>query len=836
MNWGSFTNGFWAAMGLGGSPQQQGGHQGATTATQGEPAKDKAAVDREEKIRRLDKQLELLGVCPDGAQEQERQNLQKLYKDAKELVGSGLEHSSDDPQCAKKVEKAVNSHKAEFEKVQTRVSNQLKGWKEGLERLSKRVAEHRKPAPGREAGEAGEIDKLAVEAEKAVSAGLANVTEDALAQAEAAVNTLGEKVAKVGEAVAVRAGLVAACGKELEAFATKPLAGATVAEGQDREKLVGEARKVVAASLQGPTEAALKEAQVAVQGVAAKVGEIGKAMAARADKVSELSGQVEKFAAKPLAGETVAEAQQRGKLVLDAQGAVASGRQAPSDTALTTVRAALKDLEDKVQEVEKAIAGRAVLLGDMKKTLAAVAAPDDALGEEKVKIEERVGEATKLIETGLAAPTDVAVQEAMKAVDLATDERDRAEQNVQLRKGWKKRVEDARVALDERGKKVVKEFFKSVKEDVSKSDELRVYTEKRDAALASLSEANVKAVEDAAARVKALMDAREEHYNKVKTLPADLAAKEKATRDFRDLCVRLVKRADTAWDPIATSFMAGTPLATEFGEDRITVESARVSADDLLTKVTACLSKLGAAKAAAGDISEGLALVGTALRDIAAAQKRIEKNHASLMPAGLKDRVRELADAAGRDDNKRLSNDRAGRLVDDFGKTPCTLPEARNMVDEAVRQQHHPKLRDWLKVLQLSKGGEVRAGNVGDITPASTGTRTTVHLTLHIVNVDAGLPSVLDGADTIMDALLPPLTGQMGTHVTLELFGAKAPSQNPHCFRNGTTVQNSCQDSDWVEVRKGMIKLLDKEMDRLKGLVQQFIANRGLYPSDRRAG
>src|SRR5262249_7344559 len=154
-----------------------------------------------------------------------------------------------------------------------------------------------------------------------------------------------------------------------------------------------------------------------------------------------------------------------------------------------------------------------------------------------------------------------------------------------------------------------------------------------------------------------------EALKKAKTLPTDLEAKEKTVRAFLGLCVQLIDKANTAWDPIAASFMAGTPLATEFGEDRTTIDGARVIADGLLTKVMACRAKLGSGTPAPTDVSEGLALVGTALPDIGAAQKRLKTNHASLTPDGLEARVRQLAVAAGRDDTKRLSNDRAGRLV-----------------------------------------------------------------------------------------------------------------------------------------------------------------------------
>ncbi len=839
MSLAGFNYGFWTVMntvsgGLIGGPQPQSGQPGATTA-QGAPVKDPGAVGREEKIKRLDKQMGDLGVSPDGAQDQEKENLQKLYDGAKALVASGLKDSLD-PQSAQKVDRAVKDHKAEFDKVNTRISNQFKEWKEGLDRLNKRVGELKKPASGREAGEAGEIDKLAAEAEKVVSAGLAKVTAGALSLAEGAVKTLSEKVAKIGEAVAARAEQVAACDKELEAFAKKSLAGATVAESQDREKLVTAARKVVATGKQGPTEAAVKEARAAVLGISGKIDEIEKAIAGRAEQVKALGVQVDALAVKPLVGASATEAETRGKLATNAKGAVTSGLQAPSDTALTTVQVALKDLGDKVEEVEKAIAGRAAVLTGMKVTLAAVAAPDGALEDEKARIKEKVEEATNLIATGLAAPTDVAVQQAQKAVDLAGDERDRVEQNVQLRQGWKKRVHDARIELEERLKKVAEEFSKAVKADVGKSDELRNYTEKKDAALASLSEANVKAAEDAAALVKALIDAREEACKKTRTLPADLAAKEKTTQDFRDLCVNMIALTNTAWDPIAVSFMAGTPLATEFGEDRATIENARVRAADLLTRVSGCLGRLGVEKPAAEDFSEGLTLVATALPDIGAAQRRVKKNHGSLTPDGLADRVRALVNVAGKDDTKWLSNDRAGRLVAEFRKTPCTLTEVNARIDESVRQQHHPKLKDWLKVLQLGTGGEIRVGRVGDVSPPSSRKRTTVHMTLHIVNVDSGLPSVLDGVETIMTALLPPLNGQMGTHVTLELFGEKAPSQNPHCFRNGTPVMNSCPASDWDHVRTEMFKILNDEIKRLKGLVQQFIDRRGLHLTDQRAG
>jgi hypothetical protein len=166
------------------------------------------------------------------------------------------------------VDRAVKDHKAEFDKVNTRISNQFKEWKEGLDRLNKRVGELKKPASGREAGEAGEIDKLAAEAEKVVSAGLAKVTAGALSLAEGAVKTLSEKVAKIGEAVAARAEQVEACDKELEAFAKKSLAGATVAESQDREKLVTAARKVVATGKQGPTEVASQKPRTLAQLIA----------------------------------------------------------------------------------------------------------------------------------------------------------------------------------------------------------------------------------------------------------------------------------------------------------------------------------------------------------------------------------------------------------------------------------------------------------------------------------------------------------------------------------------------------------------------------------------
>jgi hypothetical protein len=77
------------------------------------------------------------------------------------------------------------------------------------------------------------------------------------------------------------------------------------------------------------------------------------------------------------------------------------------------------------------------------------------------------------------------------------------------------------------------------------------------------------------------------------------------------------------------------------------------------------------------------------------------------------------------------------------------------------------------------------------------------------------------------------VTGNVGTHVTMELFGEK-DKRNPHYFHGaGAGVPNALAGkAEWTDIEAALNAKLTAEMNRLQNLVQDFINRNGKWPGD----
>jgi len=163
------------------------------------------------------------------------------------------------------------------------------------------------------------------------------------------------------------------------------------------------------------------------------------------------------------------------------------------------------------------------------------------------------------------------------------------------------------------------------------------------------------------------------------------------------------------------------------------------------------------------------------------------------------------------------------------------LTRAIQAIADADAEQHRPKLKEWFTVLQLknASSGKLKLGTVGDIVVGgATGKRVPLHMSLFLANV-GNPPSINDAIGNIMNALLPPVVGHNGTHVTLEING-EISKGNPHYFHGAAAgVANDLGgDPDWPGIEAQMQAKLQTEMARLTALVQQHVARMGKWPGE----
>ena len=313
-------------------------------------------------------------------------------------------------------------------------------------------------------------------------------------------------------------------------------------------------------------------------------------------------------------------------------------------------------------------------------------------------------------------------------------------------------------------------------------------------------------------------------------LAAEMPAKRLAFDEFLKRCNASLLKAGTALDDVAVSFRTAT-MKNEIDADTLACTNARNTVAALVIQLDAAVVSLPSDPPPPTPALEAARkLLDEVLPDIAAARLRIDKNMNALSPAGREKQVDLLLEEAKSDPLRMLSNNRAGNMA----KALKTLKrdEVVARIAAAVAEQHRPKLKEWFKVLQLSNasGGALKLGSVGDITIDRK--RIDLHMSLFLANVNVA-PSINDPIGNIMNDLLPPVQGNVGTHVTLEVNGAKSQG-NPHYFHGAAAgVANDLYGkAEWPAVETEMRNKLVAEMARLRALVQQHIDRKGKWPGE----
>ena len=105
---------------------------------------------------------------------------------------------------------------------------------------------------------------------------------------------------------------------------------------------------------------------------------------------------------------------------------------------------------------------------------------------------------------------------------------------------------------------------------------------------------------------------------------------------------------------------------------------------------------------------------------------------------------------------------------------------------------------------------------------------------LFLANVGTA-PSVTNTMAEIMNTLLPPVVGSVGTHVTLELLGM-ANKGNPRFFHGDAGGRPGTFDKwrpgEWDTVEAQMGSKLRGEISRLEGMLQRFKDRMGRWPGE----
>ena len=306
-------------------------------------------------------------------------------------------------------------------------------------------------------------------------------------------------------------------------------------------------------------------------------------------------------------------------------------------------------------------------------------------------------------------------------------------------------------------------------------------------------------------------------------------AVQKAVQD----CIDLVARASAALPALEATWRTPTVQA-DLTNYAATVGGWRDAATTLRDDLESAVTALGAEPPpAAVAITNAEALLGTPLPDLAATSQRVQKNLATTSANGILAQLETMFDTAKA--NQHLSNTRVGNLRAALKKTPTNLAQAQQAITDAVYQQNHPKPGEWLKVLQLPNvkaSGDLRVAKVGDL--QYQGKRIPVHLTLYLANVDVNnAPHLGMTSANIIDAMLPDVVGNLGTHVTAEIYGDK-DQRNPHYFKGAAAgVANGLAGHDeWGTIEQGMSGLLTAEIVRLTNLVTLHVARHGVWPGE----
>jgi hypothetical protein len=301
---------------------------------------------------------------------------------------------------------------------------------------------------------------------------------------------------------------------------------------------------------------------------------------------------------------------------------------------------------------------------------------------------------------------------------------------------------------------------------------------------------------------------------------------------FVQRCTALIGRIDANPGPVELSWRSAT-VTGELGTDRSTVDAARTAAQQLDSEIGSALTALALDPPEAVAIAAAEKTQAKTLANIDAAEKRAKANLAKTSPDGRETLVRVLLDAAKTDPARLLSSDRAGRVGSEAKKNAMTRDAVIAAIAAEVTAQHNPPLRTWLKVLQLNavKGGEIRLASRGSVNIDMHSAKS-LHMTLYIKNVDSA-PPISAGAAAILDALLPDVDGNVGTHVTLEYDGPISKN-NPHVFKGEPAgrANGLAKHDNWTDIRDAMQAKLDGELTRLRDLIQAFIARGGKFTGE----
>ncbi len=300
-------------------------------------------------------------------------------------------------------------------------------------------------------------------------------------------------------------------------------------------------------------------------------------------------------------------------------------------------------------------------------------------------------------------------------------------------------------------------------------------------------------------------------------------------------CDRLVALTTAARDPVAASYCTDQ-MTADFATDRGTVTTARATTVERKDRLTKALEALQANPTTQTALDTARDLLAEGLPNIAEAENRIKAHDQALKPAGISRKIQELLEAAKRDTARQLGRTRANELENEArGKT---LTQVEQLIADAVHDQHNPPLRVWFKVLQLANasGGQLKLAKLEGGGAWVGSDRIPIHMSLFLNNV-ANTVSVNDSLDTIMDTLLPPVSGNVGTHVTLEVFDFKnlRGSKNPHFFLGeaaGRPGTKQWDPDEWSKAETAMKDALKKEIDRLRELVDRFRTRKGRLATD----
>lgn len=298
------------------------------------------------------------------------------------------------------------------------------------------------------------------------------------------------------------------------------------------------------------------------------------------------------------------------------------------------------------------------------------------------------------------------------------------------------------------------------------------------------------------------------------------------------LCVTVHGRAIADPGAVALSFREPA-WQNELDADRDTAAAARDAAQAILDAIDLALPALAAATPPPTPaLDDADKLLVRALQPVDAADKRIKANTNKTTPKAIESIVYTMTEAAGLAPNF-LSNNRRALVQQDAKKNSWTKPQVTAGINARIAEQHNPKLRDWFKVLgfENAKGGNLKIGKVGDL--YYNDKRTDVHLSLYLANV-AAPPPLAAPIGAILNALLPPVVGHVGTHVTLEAFGQIAPSQNPHYFHGAPTgVANGLAGHrEWPRIEGEMRALLAGYIAEKQAMIQQHINRGGRWPGE----